>query len=122
MKIALFKTFQDPYYPESFHMENLAVRKFFAFTDPKERPRAGATSYSLVLYKVHIMRRISHLLWVVILAARPRGPPRVLRPPKELSHYIHLSSLAFTLNAHVMSTVTSSDSRGFFYHDQLHFV
>ena len=115
MKIPLFKTFRDP-------LENLAVCRFFAFTDPEEHPRDDATFYSLVLYRAHIMKRISHLLWVVILAACPRGPPRVLRPPKELSHYIHLSSLAFTLNAHVMSTVTSSDSRGFFYHDQLHFV
>ena len=73
-------------------------------------------------YRAHIMKRISHLLWVVILAARPRGPPRVLRPPKELSHYIHFSSLPFTLDPHVVSTVTSSDSRGIFYHDQLHSV
>ena len=103
-------------------MENLVVRGFFAFTIPEEYPRVDATFYSLVLYRAHIMKRISHLLWVVILAARPRGPPRVLRPPKELSHYIHFSSLPFTLDAHGMSTVTSFDSRGIFYHDQLHSV
>ena len=115
MKIPLFKTFRDP-------LENLAVCRFFAFTDPEEHPRDDATFYSLVLYRTHIMKRISHLLWVVVLAARPRGPPRVLRPPKELSHYIHFISLPFTLDAHVKSTVASSDSRGIFYHDQLHFV